>query len=312
MKKVLILIAAIAATACSKDDNDNNNNTNNGGGVNPPSPIQYAALSVATPTVTFTTLSSTQTVAITAGSGSYTATTAEPIVALTIVSNTLQLTSVATGTTTVTVLDVLSQQKAEIGVSIKLSYTVDEQGTITQSDRKNFSDDTDLVISDVKAIADGVFSGFGEFRSITTHGVETIGKKAFASCQSVEEITLNKVKTIGLGAFQFNASVKTITITGIENEELSIAKEAFASCHDLKTILLPAQTKEIGVNAFLQCRQIAVVKCAAPEPPKISRNTFPSLLTEVERILYVPKGSKEKYENSPNWKSKFTSIEELN
>ena len=167
-----------------------------------------------------------------------------------------------------------------------------------------------MVLSDVKAVADGVFKGFGEFKSITTNGVENFGKLAFASCQQVEKITLKGVKYIGVAAFQFNSSVKTVTITGVNDSELKIAKEGFATCALLETVVLPAQTKEIGGNAFLQCRQLTVVKCAAIEPPKVFRTTFPSLIAGTERVLYVPKGSKEKYEADANWKDKFSRIEE--
>ena len=225
-------------------------------------------------------------------------------------SNTLEITSVATGTTTITVVDTKTQQKAEIPVVVKTLYTVDANGTITHSDRHNFADDTDLVLSGAKAVGEGVFKGFGEFKSITTNGVENFGKLAFAYCQQVEQITLNGVKNIGLGAFQFNASLQTLTITGVENEELKVSQEAFASCAELKTVALPAQTKEIGKNAFFQCRQIAVVKCAAVEPPKVFRGTFPNLISGTQRVLFVPKGSKEKYEAVDNWKSKFNRIEE--
>ena len=58
MKKIFILLVTILAVACSKDDN------NNSGGT---PPIQYDNLSVATQTLTFTTLSSTQTLTVTAG-----------------------------------------------------------------------------------------------------------------------------------------------------------------------------------------------------------------------------------------------------
>ena len=118
------------------------------------------------------------------------------------------------------------------------------------------------------------------------------------------------MKNIGLGAFQFNSSLQTVTITGVENEELNINQEAFASCAELKTILLPAQTKKIDKNAFLQCRQIKVVRCAAVEPPTVFRTTFPNLVAGIDRVLYVPKGSKEKYEAVNNWNSKFSRIEE--
>ena len=314
MKKILILLVTILAVACSKDDNkinNNNNNNNSGGGGNTSTPtVQYDNLSVATQTLTFTTLSSTQNLTITAGSGSYSATVVVPIVNVKVVSNTLEITSVATGTTTITVVDTKSQQKAEIPVVVKTLYTVDANGTITHSDRHNFADDTDLVLSDVKAVADGVFKGFGEFKSITTNGVENFGKLAFASCQQVENITLKGVKYIGVAAFQFNSSVKTVTITGVNDSELKIAKEGFATCALLETVVLPAQTKEIGGNAFLQCRQLTVVKCAAIEAPKVFRTTFPSLIAGTERVLYVPKGSKEKYEADANWKDKFSRIEE--
>ena len=301
MKKILTFLCAAALVACGKDDK---------GGENPtPTPPHYDNLSVATNTVSFTTLSSTQSVGITAGSGSYTATTALPIVSLEVVSNTLQLTSVATGTTTVTVVDTKSQQKAEITVSVKALYSVESE-TITHSDRHNFADDTHLVLTGVKAIGDNVFKGFGEFISVTTKGVETFGNNAFHSCQQVEYIHLEGVKSIGTGAFQSNASVKTVTITGVEGSPLKIGKEAFANCAELKSVSLPAQTTEIGASAFNFCRQLVSLRIAATEPPRVFRTTFPSKVAGANRVLYVPKGSKAKYEAVANWKDKFTSIEE--
>ena len=301
MKKILTFLCAAALVACSKDDK---------GGENPtPTPPHYDNLSVATNTVSFTTLSSTQSVGITAGSGSYTATTALPIVSLEVVSNTLQLTSVATGTTTVTVVDTKSQQKAEIAVSVKALYSVESE-TITHSDRHNFADDTHLVLTGVKAVGDNVFKGFGEFISITTKGVETFGNYAFHSCQQVEFINLEGVKSIGTGAFQSNASVKTVTITGVEGSPLKIGREAFANCAELKSVSLPAQTTEIGASAFNFCRQLASLRIAATEPPKVFRTTFPSKVAGANRVLYVPKGSKAKYEAVAYWKDKFSSIEE--
>ena len=301
MKKILTFLCAAALVACGKDDK---------GGENPtPTPPHYDNLSVATNTVSFTTLSSTQSVGITAGSGSYTATTALPIVSLEVVSNTLQLTSVATGTTTVTVVDTKSQQKAEITVSVKALYSVESE-TITHSDRHNFADDTHLVLTGVKAVGDNVFKGFGEFISVTTKGVETFGNNAFHSCQQVEYINLEGVKSIGTGAFQSNASVKTVTITGVEGSPLKLGKEAFANCAELKSVSLPAQTTEIGASAFNFCRQLASLRIAATEPPKVFRNTFPSKVAGANRVLYVPKGSKAKYEAVAFWKDKFSSIEE--
>ena len=225
------------------------------------------------------------------------------------VSNTLQLTSVATGTTTVTVVDTKSQQKAEITVSVKALYSVESE-TITHSDRHNFADDTHLVLTGVKAVGDNVFKGFGEFISITTKGVETFGNNAFHSCQQVEYIHLEGVKSIGTGAFQSNASVKTVTITGVEGSPLKIGKEAFANCAELKSVSLPAQTTEIGASAFNFCRQLASLRIAATEPPKVFRTTFPSKVAGTNRVLYVPKGSKAKYEAVAFWKDKFSSIEE--
>ena len=299
MKKILTFLCAAALVACGKDDK---------GGENP-TPPHYDNLSVATNTVSFTTLSSTQSVGITAGSGSYTATTTLPIVTVEVVSNTLQLTSVATGTTTVTVVDTKSQQKAEIEVIVKALYSVESE-TITHSDRHNFSDDTHLVLTGVKAISNNVFKGFGEFISVTTKGVETFGNYAFHSCQQVEFINLEGVKEIGQGAFQSNASVQTVTITGVEGSPLKLGKEAFANCAELRSVSLPAQTNEIGVSAFNFCRQLVSLRIAAPEPPKVFRNTFPSKVPGTNRVLYVPKGSKAKYEAIANWKDKFTSIEE--
>ena len=168
------------------------------------------------------------------------------------------------------------------------------------------------MLTGVKAVGDNVFKGFGEFISITTKGVETFGNNAFHSCQQVEYINLEGVKSIGTGAFQSNASVKTVTITGVEGSPLKLGREAFANCAELKSVSLPAQTTEIGASAFNFCRQLASLRIAATEPPKVFRTTFPSKVAGANRVLYVPKGSKAKYEAVAFWKDKFSSIEETN
>ncbi len=131
-------------------------------------------------------------------------------------------------------------------------------------------------------IADGVFSGIDEIRSVTLgDSVKRIGKYAFAECASLESVSLgNSVETIEPNAFynctalsnvDFSDSLKSIGAYAFEyckslevlnfGKSLSeIGNHAFYGCYSLRDIYFNDELKTIGKSAFTNCNKLESIK----------------------------------------------------
>jgi hypothetical protein len=154
---------------------------------------------------------------------------------------------------------------------------------------------------DVKRIPYGLFNACTELDSIDLGGhVEYIGGSAFHSCLKLKSIDLTGVKEIG--------------------------DQAFAQ-HEMSEIIIPASVKRIGDQAFraniYYNNYPQKVYAYDTEPATIIlQDGFDILDGNVvydyagsmytsPATLYVPKGSKAKYEAASSWAKSFSSIEEI-
>jgi sorbitol-specific phosphotransferase system component IIA len=169
----------------------------------------------------------------------------------------------------------------------------------------------------VKAIGNNAFGNCWELSSITiANGIEEIGYRAFqdVSCSSIA--LPSSLKTIGNNAFEDCGSLKSIDVPeGVE----SIGDYAFSYCGSLQKITLPSTLKSIGGYLIHYSSSVSAVISHLTTPIQISNNTFgteywnsntqqyeysPSTAT-----LYVPIGTKSKYEEIAGW-TMFRAIEE--
>lgn len=167
--------------------------------------------------------------------------------------------------------------------------------------------------------------------------VKSIGKEAFSysGLQSLDDIP-SSVTEIGEGAF-FCADLTNVTIpSGIT----SISKETFGNCtklssvtispsvvtigegafswsQSLKEVYIPNSVKRIDEKAFFVCTNIKQIYSYIKEPFDINDNVFYSSEYENRMFniynkatLYVPNGTKSKYEATSGWKN-FKIIVEL-
>ena len=172
----------------------------------------------------------------------------------------------------------------------------------------------------------------GEVKEATVDGLKysysTGSKKAtviagdnYSSITNLEipaKVTIDNVeyavKAIGADAFwNCNGFSTLILPRGLE----SIGNDAFGCCFGLTKIELPSSLKNIGSGAFSGEKKLTEVISHILEPFDISDDTFSgydvSTWTPIPSTakLYVPKGTKSKYENCAGWKTIFQgNIEE--
>ncbi len=164
----------------------------------------------------------------------------------------------------------------------------------------------DLVIPDgITEIKDYVFDGCSNLTSIIIpDGVTTIGKYSFQGCECLTDINIpDGVTTIEPSAFM---NCRGLTSVIIPNSVKTIGSFSFYYCSSLASITIPESVTSIGTQAFYY-DNFEYVTSLIKDPFEISNLTFD---VQEDAILYVPKGTKSKYENTNGW-NKFKNIVEI-
>ena len=165
--------------------------------------------------------------------------------------------------------------------------------------------------NNVKYIEDWAFIDCISLTSLVIpNSVISIGKYAFCSCESLVSLTIgNNVTNIGDGAFSHLVNLKSITIPSSVS---SIGNSAFYRCSHLISITIPNNVLSIGMEAF-EGIDLSTIIMQIKNPFEIigkeSKNRTFSKNTFNNAVLYVPKGTIEKYKATEGWKD-FLFIEE--
>ena len=147
--------------------------------------------------------------------------------------------------------------------------------------------------------------------TVIPNSVTSIGEAAFYECSGLTSVTIpNSVTSIGSGAFYGCSGLTSVTIG---NSVTSIGKDAFGYCPGLTSITIPNSVTNIGDLAFHGCPGLTSVISLIEKPFEINENTFYNWVEDHDEFttatLYVPAGTKEKYESTPAW-NKFANIVE--
>lgn len=189
--------------------------------------------------------------------------------------------------------------------TLKINGIISTLGTRYLATTKGFALDTlDLSTSHYSKYSDTndrsiekrLFFG-SKIGSILLPGnLDNIETEAFADCNKLSAISIPvSVTSIGERAFASSANIKEINIPQ-DSKLASIGEEAFNTGSVINSLLIPATVTNISKNALkgLQAKELHV-KLATP--PSLQGNVYSDC------VLYVPKGSLEKYKAVDYWKN---------
>ena len=128
------------------------------------------------------------------------------------------------------------------------------------------------------------------------NSVTSIGDYAFRHCNGLTSVNIGDgVETIGEYAFEICGSLASVHIG---RNVTAIGSNAFAYCSALTSITIPSSVTHIEDYAFRYCG-LKSVMALGDTPATISSFTFYGLTAAT---LYVPFGTKTKYETANGWK----------
>ena len=134
--------------------------------------------------------------------------------------------------------------------------------------------------------------------------VTTIGRGAFGLCTKITTFKVpESVTVIGSNAFDGCLNLESIELSPFVT---SIQLETFRNCTSLESIEIPGSVNSIGYNAFQNCNSLKTITSFIENPFTFQQSTF----TSYTATLYVPLGTKEKYQGTSYW-NRFPTIEEF-
>ena len=132
------------------------------------------------------------------------------------------------------------------------------------------------ILSKVKVISDGAFSGNSNVVSVTIPGsVTSIGNSVFYNCENLQTVDLSKAKGItAIPDYMFQSCGKLKNIE-IPAWITCIGEQAFYECSSLQSIAIPATMTSIKKYAFSNCSNLTTVDFSKAENlTTIGQNAF--------------------------------------
>ena len=164
----------------------------------------------------------------------------------------------------------------------------------------------------VTSISYGAFRESPSLTSVTIPSTVTyIGERAFEGTSLTSVTIPSGVTSIGEGTFIFSGLTSVVIPSGVT----TIGDEAFGGCTNLTDVTIPSSVTNIEGSAFLGCTSLTSVTSQIMDPFEISSTVFSNwnggqYEFNTSATLYVPAGTKVKYEATPAW-NQFQNIVEM-
>lgn len=127
--------------------------------------------------------------------------------------------------------------------------------------------------------------------------ITSIPNMTFQGCVSLETVELPET-IISIGHDAFNGC-NHLTNFDITHSVKTISNNAFLGCTALKRVSIPKSVLSIESFAFGECYSLETIVTEIEEPFALSSSVF--YLLPKNAVLYVPYGTKEKYQNTHGW-----------
>ena len=177
--------------------------------------------------------------------------------------------------------------------------------TLTSLDGGVYAMCNDLKSISVKS-GNAVYDSRGNCNAV----IQTATNKLVQGCSTT--VVPQSVTAIGDYAFYM---FDGITAVDLPTSVTAIGNRAYQGCSKLTTITIPASVKSIGEYVFYNCTSLNEVHSIIKEPMAIDLSVFQTYSTVggkkfTTATLYVPKGTKSKYQNTAGWKNFSKIVEE--
>ena len=193
--------------------------------------------------------------------------------------------------------------------SVKIPDTVENIGWAAFQNCKKITEVS--VGANVSVIEGAAFLNCSSLKSVKLpEGLLSIGDYAFSEC-ALENITIPKtVCVFGKTAFRWNPLLEIV----VPNSIAKIDDEVFDRCKSLSSVTIGNAVESIGKHAFWYCTNLKEFISLTSTPPVVVEDENGATFADVDlskATLYVPQGSKEKYEQAAVWNT-FGKIVEIN
>ena len=139
------------------------------------------------------------------------------------------------------------------------------------------------------------------------NSITSIGESTFQDCYNLISVEIPAtVTTIERWAFY---GCSSLVAANIPNSVTTIGEMAFRECKSLPSLVIPSSVSSIGRGAFFDCRNLKEIRSYIEEPFVTGDDAF-SRPNFSNATLYVPVGTKAKYEATEGWKE-FKNIVEM-
>lgn len=156
---------------------------------------------------------------------------------------------------------------------------------------------TEVILPDtLTLIGNAAFQGTAITTITIPDGVNRGQGSMFADCTNLVSADMGRVTLTGQSCFQNCTNLKDVQLGNYID---FVSDSTFKNCTSLETIKFPATVTTISTNVFNGCTSLMEVICLAPNPPKLSANSFDGVPENC--LIKVPAGSVEAYRTATNW-----------